>query len=139
MKTTKFLASICALMVLLTSCNLNEPSSSGNNGEGGDSGMLTNIQQKLIGTTWDLRESEYNGTQYPYHARLFFKNKNTIVFSNVYSELDSYQTKFSGECPWRMNGTDGIYINPWPTINNTNYSDAFVDGACSAILLDIIL
>lgn len=133
MKTTKFLAFLCVLMWLTTSCDQNEPSSGGNNEEGGDSGMLTSIQQKLIGTTWDMIEAVSNGTQYQYHARLFFKNKNTVVFSNVYSESDPYKDIYSGECTWKMNGENDIYINPWPTVNNTNFADAFVDGVCNAI------
>lgn len=132
MKATKIIVFLCAITIGITSCNQNEPYSTANSGEEDNNSVLSPLQQKLVGTTWNLIESIDTDTKKPHHVKIFFKDKNTIVFSNLYSDYNPTEV-FSGECSWKQESDNDVYINPWPIVNNTNCSDAFVDGACSAI------
>lgn len=136
MKTTKFLTLLCVITFAVTACDKKEYSTLNGSGEVENPNTLNSIQQMLIGTTWDLIESTYNGSKNLNHARLFFKNQNKIDFSNVYSESDKYTSAnhISGECTWKTDGDDGLHIYTTPsTIYNSPFNDATTEGFCGAL------
>lgn len=120
MKTTKFLALLCVIM-LLTSCNQNEPSSG--SGSSSNSDQNSAVYYQLLGTKWEMISNSENGVVQNNYVQLSFMANKALGFSYTVSNK-----VISGECKWWTTGNDSLLIDGWPTVNNTVYNDATVSG-----------